>query len=99
MTQVPPTPRSKRPLFALAALGAAAVTAVFATVGDGVEVPDASGLRALVVDAGHTAVWALLALAFAIAAVRGRWTRVSNGIAIAAGILYLVFLVAVFVWP
>jgi hypothetical protein len=99
MTPHPPTPRSKRPLFALAAVGASVVTAVFATVGDGVEVPDASGLRALVVDAGHTAVWALLALAFAIAAVRGRWTRVSNGIAIAAGILYLVFLMAVFVWP
>lgn len=99
MTQQPPAPRSKRPLFALAALGAAAVTAVFATVGDGVTVPDASGLRALVIDVGHTGVWALLTAAFAIAAVRSRWSRVSNGVAIAAGILYLVFLGAVFVWP
>lgn len=99
MNPHPPTPRSKRPLFALATLGTATVTAVFATVGDGVEVADASGLRALVIDVGHTGVWALLTAAFAIAAVRSRWNRVSNGVAVAAGILYLVFLGAVFVWP
>ncbi len=88
----------RRAAFSLAAAVALVVTVVFATVGDGVEVPDATGLRAIIVDGGHTAVWALLTVAFAIAAVRGRWGRVSNGFAVAAGILYAVFLIAVFVW-
>jgi hypothetical protein len=88
----------QRVVFSLAAAIALVVTVVFATVGDGVDVPDAVGLRAVVVDGGHTAVWALLTVAFAIAAVRGRWGRVSNGVAVAAGILYAVFLIAVFVW-
>lgn len=88
----------RRVAFSLAAAVALVVTVVFATIGDGVEVPDAAGLRAVVVDSGHTAVWALLTVAFAIAAVRGRWGRVSNGFAVAAGILYAVFLIAVFVW-
>jgi hypothetical protein len=89
----------RRRWFALAAAGAAAVTIVFATVGDGVEVADATGLRAFVVDAGHIAVWALLTVAFAVAAVRGRWTRVANGIALAGGAVYVAFLAAVFLWP
>lgn len=93
------TERSRRRgPYAIAAAVALAVTAVFATVGDGVDVADATGLRRLVVDTGHVGVWALLAVAFAIATARARWGRVSNGIAIAAGILYVVFLVAVFVW-
>lgn len=99
MTETPSATRRRRPLFAVAAVVAAAVTTVFATVGDGVEVPDASGMRAIIVEAGHTAVWGLLTIAFAIAAFRGRWSRASNGVAMAAGILYLVFLAAVFVWP
>lgn len=89
---------SRRPWFLAATAAATAVTVVFATVGDGVDVPDATGPRALVVDVGHTAVWALLAAAFAIAAARGRWTPLSNRIALAAGAVYAVFLVAVFVW-
>ncbi|WP_425837577.1 hypothetical protein [Microbacterium sp. PA5] len=89
---------SRRPWFLAATAAATAVTVVFATVGDGVEVPGATGLRALVVDVGHTAVWALLAGAFAIAAARGRWTPPSNRLALAAAVVYAVFLVAVFVW-
>jgi len=95
-----PSPRrpSGRGWFAAAAAISTAVTLVFATIGDGVDVPEATGIRSLVVDAGHTAVWALLAVAFAIAAVRGRWTRLSNGIALAGGAVYVAFLVAVFLW-
>jgi hypothetical protein len=87
-----------RALFGAAATIALVVTVVFATVGDGVEVAAATGLRAVVVEGGHTLVWALLAIAFAIATVRARWSRLSKGLAIAAGITYAVFLIAVFVW-
>ncbi len=86
---------SIRRRYALAAAGALAVTIVFATIGDGVEVPGATGLRRVVVDVGHTAVWGLLTAAFGLAAVRGRWTRLANGLAVAAGVGYAVFLVAV----
>lgn len=91
-------PSPRRRWFALAAAVAAAVAVVFATVGDGVEVPEATGIRALIVDVGHTAVWALLAVAFAIAAARGRWSRLSHGIALAGGVVYVAFLAAVFLW-
>jgi hypothetical protein len=84
--------------FTLAAAVALVVTVIFGTVGDGVDVPEATGLRAFVIDGGHTAVWALLTAAFAIAAVRRRWNPVSNGLAVAAGVIYAVFLIAVFVW-
>ena len=88
-----------RALFVGAALISLVVTVVFATVGDGVAVAEATGLRAVVVEAGHTLVWALLAAAFAIAAARARWSRLSNAIAITAGVVYLLFLIAVFLWP
>lgn len=87
-----------RALYGAATAVALVVAVVFATVGDGVEVADATGLRATVIDGGHTLVWMLLAVAFAIATVRARWTRLSNAIAIAAGIVYAAFLIAVFVW-
>ncbi|MFE5409737.1 hypothetical protein [Microbacterium sp. NPDC056569] len=87
-----------RALFGAAAAVALVVAVIFATVGDGVEVPGVTGLRAWVIDGGHTLVWVLLTVAFAIAAVRAAWSRLSNGIAIAAGITYAVFLIAVFVW-
>lgn len=92
------TSSRRRIAYSVAAAAALVVTVVFGTIGDGVEVPDADGLRALIVDGGHTGVWALLTVAFAIAAVRGRWTRTSNGLALAAGILYGAFLIAVFLW-
>ena len=92
-------PRPRRRYFALGAIGAGVIAAVFATVGDGVDVRDATGLRRIVVDAGHTAVWVLLCCALTVAAVRARWSRPSNVLAVAAGISYLVFLFAVFLWP
>lgn len=87
----------KRPrlLFGIGTGVALVVTIVFATVGDGVDA-EATGLRGAVVDYGHTLVWALLALALGIAAVAGRWQRVSNALAVAAGVLYGAFLVALF---
>ena len=94
-----PRPAGRRRLwFTMAAIAAAAVATVFATIGDGVDVPDADGPRAVVIDAGHTTVWVLLAAAFALAAVRGRWGRVSNGVALTGGAVYVAFLLAVFVW-
>lgn len=91
-----PRPRA-RALYATASVLALAVTVVFATVGDGVDAPEAGGLRRAVIEGGHILVWALLTVAFGIAAARGSWTRLSNGIAIAAGVTYAVFLIAVFV--
>ncbi|MBD3756819.1 MAG: hypothetical protein IE924_01770 [Microbacterium sp.] len=91
--------RPRRRWYTLAAVAASIVAIVFSTVGDGVEVADAAGPRRLVVDLGHQLVWALLAGAFAVAAVRSRWGRVSQTFAVAAGILYLLFLFAVFLWP
>jgi len=87
----------KRPrlLFGIGAGVALVVTIVFATVGDGVDA-EATGLRGAVVDYGHTLVWAFLALALGIAAVAGRWQRASNALAVAAGVLYGAFLVALF---
>ena len=98
---IPPEPRARRrtrAVFGAAAAVALVVTVVFATVGDGVEVPEATGLRAVIIDRGHTVVWILLTLAFAVATVRGRWSRTAGGLAVAAGLMYAVFLLAVFLW-
>lgn len=91
--------RRSRFRFAAAAVGALAVTVVFGTIGDGVEVSDADGLRKVIVDFGHLLVWVLLTIAFTIAAVRGRWSTPSQVAAITAGALYALFLFAVFLWP
>lgn len=90
--------RRRRVLFGCAGSIALAVTGVFLILGDGVDVPEAAGVRRVVIEYGHTTLWALLAIAFFIATVRGRWGRVPNGIALAAGAIYALFLFAVFVW-
>lgn len=87
-----------RTMYGIAAAVALLVTVIFATLGDGVDVREASGLRGVIVDDGHTLVWVLLTVAFAIATVRARWTRLAGAVAVAAGIVYAVFLVAVFLW-
>jgi hypothetical protein len=84
----------QRGLFTAGALVAAAVTVVFATIGDGVEVA-AQGWAAPVIDYGHTAVWALLTAALGAAALTGRWTRTSGVLAAAALGVYALFLLAV----
>lgn len=73
------------------------VTILFATVGDGVAVPQAQGLRRIIVDHAHTLTWLLLTVAFGLAAVRGSWSRHSQWLALAAGGCYLVYLANVFV--
>lgn len=75
----------KRLIFGLCAAVAAAVAIVFATIGDGVDVPEASGTRILV-DYAHIAVWVLLAAAFGVGAWHGRWGRVAEWFAGAAGL-------------
>lgn len=87
------SPRTSR-LYAAAAIGAAIITIVFATVGDGVD-SDNGGLQGFVIDHGHTAVWALLAAALGIAAVRGSWQQISGALAAAALAIYVVFVGAV----
>ncbi len=91
--------RAARTWFAVGALVAAAVVAVFATVGDGVAPAEDAGVRGLVVDHAHLATWVCLASALAVAAVRGRWTTPSRWLAAAGGVLYAAFLVAVLVLP
>jgi peptidoglycan/LPS O-acetylase OafA/YrhL len=80
----------RRGAFAVGAVLAGIVALVFATVGDGVEA-DGDGVRGLVVEHAHTAVWALLTGALALAAVRGRWRSASSALAWAALAVYLVF--------
>ncbi len=98
MTADTSVPRRRRLWYLVAALGASAVAILFATVGDGVDVPDATGLRRVVLDTGHQLVWVLLGGAFAVAAARGRWSGVSQALALGGGVVYVVFLVAVFLW-
>lgn len=86
-----------RTWFTVGAAAAGVVAVVFATVGDGVAVDDATGVRKVVVDHAHTLVWVLLALALGAAAVAGRWTALSQVLAAAAGITYGTFLLSVFV--
>lgn len=83
-----------RIVFIVAATVAAVVTTIFATVGDGVD-PGGDGLRGLVMTYGHTATWALLTIAFAVAAVRGAWSRVSQVTAMTGLVMYVVFLAVV----
>ncbi|MDQ7992828.1 MAG: hypothetical protein AAGC63_06610 [Propionicimonas sp.] len=88
--------RRSRLLFGAGAVIATVVAVVFATVGDGVIVPEATGVRGFVIDYAHTAVWVLLAVALGTAASRGRWTPWAGRLAVAALVLYLGFLAAVF---
>ena len=98
MERPPTTPSGatgrSRWLFAAGALGAAVVTLVFATIGDGVDT-EAEGWRGALVDYGHTAVWALLAMALGIAALTGGWHRISGALASVALAVYVLFLMAV----
>lgn len=81
--------------YAAGAVLAAAVTVVFAVVGDGVEASDRTGIARWVEDHAHTAVWALLTVALGTAAVRGAWAAVSQWAAVGAGALYVAFLATV----
>lgn len=82
-----------RRLWVAAAVLAAGVAILFATVGDGVGPdPSATGWRRTVLEHGHTLVWMLLAGALTWAAVAGRWARASSLLAGAALACYAVFL-------
>lgn len=87
----------KRLIFALCAVVAAGVAVVFATIGDGVNIPEATGTRRILIDYAHTAVWVFLAAAFGVGALTGRWGQVAQWLAGGAAACYLTFLVAVFV--
>ena len=56
---------------------------------------EADGWRGALVDYGHTAVWALLAVALGIAALTGGWHRICGILASFALALYVLFLMAV----
>ena len=99
MTASTPTGSRIRRLYGIAAAGALAVTIIFATVGDGVDVPEATGLRSVVIGFGHTLVWALLTVALLIAAIRRQWSIPSQIVAVAAAMSYGLFLFDVFLWP
>jgi len=85
--------------YLVAAAGALIVTIVFLTLGDGVNVPEATGFRRIIIDTGHPLVWGLLTCSFIVAAIYERWTRGAQILAAAAGVTYAVFLCAVFIWP
>ena len=94
MSSTPTNPNGSgahRARFALGAAAAAMITILFATVGDGVATSSQDGV---LLEHGHTGVWALLTAALATAAVAGRWQRTSTLLAGAALVLYLTFLVA-----
>ena len=63
----------------------------FATVGDGTA---SDGHQGVLLEFGHVGVWALLAAALVVAAVVGRWQRISSIFALGALLLYATFLVA-----
>ena len=84
----------RRRVFAAAALVAGAVAAVFLLLGDGVSAPHLSGPLVLLPRWGHAIVWLLLAAAFAVAAVRGRWRRTSGVLALLGALVYLLLVVA-----
>lgn len=88
-------PSRARVGFALAALVALMIAAVFLTIGDGVDAT-AEGWHGAVLDYGHALVWILLATGLGVAAVRQRWNRASGGLCAAAGVGYLIFLAALF---
>ncbi|AQP43539.1 hypothetical protein [Tessaracoccus flavus] len=92
----PPSKRSRRWVYAAAAAAAAVIAIVFTVVGDGVAATESAGWLGVVVDWGHQLVWALLAAAFTVAAVRDGWTKPSQILAVGALALYAAFLAAVF---
>lgn len=92
------TGSARRALFALAAVVAAAVTGIFAFVGDGVPPRTDGGILAMVANHGHTAAWFLLTVAFAVAAVRGAWSTASQVPAMGGLACYAAFLFATFVF-
>jgi hypothetical protein len=71
------------------------VAVVLATIGDGVDTGDATGVRRLLLDHGHTLTWLLLALALGNAAVRDAWGPTSKVLAVGAAVSYVLFLAAV----
>src|SRR5512133_3222909 len=78
----------------LGATGAALLAVVFGTVGDGVRVV-VHGWQRFIWKIGHWLTWALLALGLGLAAVLADWTPVSQALCVAAGLVYLAFLVVV----
>lgn len=89
-----PGARRRRWLLAAGAVGAWLVTAVFVLIGDGVE-PSGTGATRAVIEYGHQLVWVLLAVALTWAALRGRWQRLSGVLAVAALVVYVLFVLAV----
>ncbi len=82
---------ARRIWFTLGAVAAAIVTLLFATIGDGTSSGSEEGL---LLEFGHVGVWALLTAALGVAAVVGRWQRISSIFALGALGLYATFLVA-----
>ncbi len=82
---------TRRIWFTLGAAAAAIVTLLFATIGDGTSSGSEEGL---LLEFGHVGVWALLTAALGVAAVVGRWQRISSLFALGALGLYATFVVA-----
>lgn len=89
--------RDNRRWFALGALAALVVATIFATVGDGIDAPTDDALRGFVLDHFHTLAWVLLAVAFGIAALLGRWTRASGWVALGGLASYATFVTTLLV--
>lgn len=95
MSDAAKPPRNLRPWFALGAVIAAVVAGVFGFIGDGVE-SEASGFAGWIITYAHTLVWVLLALALTVAAIHKKWSRAAGTIAVAAAVVYGIFLVTLF---
>ena len=89
----------RRLLYVAGAVGAGIVATIFLTIGDGVSIPEATGIRGAIVNHGHTLTWVLLVFACASAAIRSTWSQPAKTLAILAGISYVLFLMAVFILP
>lgn len=87
--------RNPRPWFALGAGIAAVVAGVFGFIGDGVE-SEAPGIAGWIIAYAHTLVWVLLALALAVAAIHNKWSRPAGVVAVAAAVVYGIFIVTLF---
>ncbi len=79
------------------ALLSMALAVLWVFVGPHTHMPEEPGFRHWMIRWGHATTWVLLALSFLLRAIAPRWTGLANALAVAAGIVYALFIVMAFV--